>query len=306
MRLTSFVLLLVSVLSCIPVLHAEDSEVSIKVGEWDRSFILHLPPGHQPDERYPLVMLFHGGGGNPASMVRLSGMNEKADAEGFIVAYPAGTGRFARALTFNGGNCCGYAQEQDMDDVAFVEAMLDLLIAEYGVDPKRVYATGLSNGGILSYRLANELADRIAAIAPVGGTMGTETCNPSRPVPVMHIHGTDDRFLSYEGGPGPNSVSKVDFYSVDHTIAAWVKANGCKPEPKVEELPDTSEDGCRVQRITYEAREKGGAGVVLIRIENGGHTWPGGPVSPAFLGTLCRDVNANDLMWDFFKRHSLE
>ncbi|MEM7144527.1 MAG: PHB depolymerase family esterase [Verrucomicrobiota bacterium] len=288
---------------------ASASEHTISVGDLERSYLLHLPAGNAAtaEEPLPLVIVYHGGGGNADSMFRLSGLNDKADEAGFIVAYPNGTGRIENKLTWNGGMCCGYAMHNEIDDVAFTNALIDELIKTQHVDPKRVYATGMSNGGIVSYYVANHLADRIAAIAPVAGTMGTETCEPSRPVPVMHFHGTDDQFLDYNGGPGPESIAQSDFYSVDHTIENWIKANHCEPTPVEESLPDPADDGCTVKRFTYSPKDNTkGAPVVLIRIENGGHTWPGAAFSPPFLGTLCRDINANDLMWEFFESHSLD
>lgn len=111
------------------------------------------------------------------------------------------------------------------------------------VDAKRVFATGMSNGAIITYRLASELSDRIAAVAPVSGPMGTEKCEPKRPVPVIHFHGTDDQFAPFKGGKGEKSLSGTNFYSVEHSIRAWMKANGCKEEPTTEELPDKAKDG---------------------------------------------------------------
>ncbi|MEM8952692.1 MAG: PHB depolymerase family esterase [Verrucomicrobiota bacterium] len=287
---------------------ANASKHTLTVGELTRSYLLHLPANHEatPDHPLPLIIAYHGGGGNADSMYRLSGLNDKSNDVGFIVAYPNGTGRLKNKLSWNGGMCCGYAMHNNIDDVAFTNALIDELIETQNVDPNRIYATGMSNGGIVSYFVANHLADRIAAIAPVAGTMGTETCTPSRPVPVMHFHGTDDQFLNYHGGPGPESIAQSDFYSVDHTIKNWITANHCHPQPIEESLPDSTDDGCTVQRFTYFPKDDSlGAPVVLIRIENGGHTWPGASFSPPFLGTLCRDISANDLMWEFFKEHSL-
>src|SRR5581483_1221143 len=139
----------------------------------------------------PVVLAFHGGGSNAMQMADFCGLNAKADGAGFIVAYPEGSGRLARDHTWNGGNCCGYAMEQKVDDVGFVRVLLDDLAWRARIDTKRVYATGMSNGAVMAYRLASELADRIAAIAPVAGPMGTATCKPSRPVSVMHFHGTE-------------------------------------------------------------------------------------------------------------------
>jgi polyhydroxybutyrate depolymerase len=147
------------------------------------------------------------------------------------------------------------------------------------------------------------LAPRIAAIAPVAGPMGTETCKPERPVPVVHFHGTEDAFAPYAGGQGRSSITRTHFYSVDHTIGAWVAANGCQKEPREEALPDTAQDGMHVTKETYaEGRE--GSEVVLYTIHGGGHTWPGKQPKLKWLGPSTQDISANDLMWEFFKRHA--
>src|SRR5262249_30593385 len=138
---------------------------------------------------------------------------------------PAGQG-----VTWNAGNCCGYAQRQNVDDVAFVRALLDDLARVVKVDAKRGYATGMSNGGVMAYRLASELSDRIAAIAPVAGPMGSATCSPRRPVPVLHFHSTDDAFAPFQGGKGEKSLTQTDFYSVEHSVRCWVKANSCNEQ----------------------------------------------------------------------------
>ena len=122
-------------------------------------------------------------------------------------------------------------------------AALDDLATVAKIDRKRIFATGMSNGAIISYRLASELSDRIAAVAPVAGPMGTETCSPKRPVPLIHFHGTDDQFAAFRGGSGSKSLSRTSFFSVEHSIQAWMKANGCPAEPKVEQLPDKNERG---------------------------------------------------------------
>jgi polyhydroxybutyrate depolymerase len=252
----------------------------------------------------PLVLVLHGGGSNAEAMVRFCGMNQKADQAGFLVAYPRGTGRLPRALTFNGGNCCGYAQRQEIDDVAMVRALLDDLQKAAAVDPRRIFATGMSNGGIMAYRLASELADRIAAIAPVAGPMGTENCQPSRPVPVMHFHGTEDAFAPFKGGRGSRSLTQTNFYSVEHSIRCWVEANGCPKVPVESEIPNKANDGMKITRQVF-GPGKAGAEVVLISIEGGGHTWPGQEPQVSFLGPTTMGISANDLMWEFFQRHPM-
>ena len=157
----------------------------------------------------------------------------------------------------------------------------------------------------MSYRLASELSDRIAAIAPVAGPMGTATCKPKRPVPVLHFHGTDDRWAPFQGGRVNFGMSTTDFYSVEYSIRAWVKANGCPEEPVVADEPDRADDGMTVERRTYGPGNDG-AEVVLIVIKGGGHAWPGRTPPYAHLGKSTKDISANDLMWEFFKKHPLK
>jgi polyhydroxybutyrate depolymerase len=271
----------------------------------ERNYLVHVPPQYDPARPTPVVLVFHGGGSNAQQMMRFCGMNKKADEAGFIAVYPNGTGRTEILLTFNGGNCCGYAETNNVDDVGFTRAILDELATLLTLDPRRVFATGMSNGGIMAYRLASELSDRIAAIAPVSGPMGTETCQPKRPVPVMHFHGTLDQFAPFAGGRGARSISRINFYSVEHSIAAWIKADGCPPTPVVEKLPDAADDGMTVTRKTYGPGREGSE-VALIEIEGGGHTWPGEDPRLRFLGPATRDISANDLMWEFFQKHPLK
>ncbi len=283
-----------------------EHERTVRSGGVDRRYRVHVPVTSDPGLRAPLVIAFHGGGGSPAAMIRLSGLNQKADEAGFIVAYPYGTGPFPdRVLSFNGGNCCAHAMRQDADDVGFTRAMLDDLASVASIDGDRVFATGISNGAIMAYRVASELSDRIAAIAPVGGPMGTAACAPTRPVSVMHFHGTADELAPFQGGRGRGAAGGAgvtDFYSVDHSIRNWVLANGCRTEPEVVALPDSADDGTRVARKTWGGG-RDDSEVVLVEIEGGGHTWPGMDPPVAFLGRSTKDISANDMMWDFFRKH---
>jgi len=148
---------------------------ALRVGDRERRYRVCVPRSYDGQKAVPVVLVFHGGGGDPDGMMKLCGMNAKAEQAGFIAVYPYGTGRFAgRLLSFNGGECCGYAHDNSIDDVGFVRALLDDLAAAANVDADRIFATGLSNGGIMSHYLASELSDRIAAIAPVGGPLMLE------------------------------------------------------------------------------------------------------------------------------------
>jgi polyhydroxybutyrate depolymerase len=279
-----------------------DHRRALTVESRERDFLVHVPPGYDGQRLFPLVLAFHGGLSNAARMAEFCGLNEKADLAGFLVAYPNGTGRADGAYTWNGGNCCGFAQEQNVDDVAFVRALLEDLSQIACVDPRRIFATGMSNGGLMAYRLADELADRIAAIAPVGGPMGTETCRPARPVSVIHFHGTDDKFAPFAGGRGERSVSRTCFYSVEHSLANWIAANGCPTTPVVTALEPIVQDGTRVTMSVFgPGREQ--SEVVLVRIEGAGHTWPGRKPPLLFLGKSTLNISANDLMWEFFEKH---
>ena len=279
---------------------------TVQVGDLERRYRIYIPKNYEATKPTPVVVVYHGGGGNPESMIRLSGMNTKADEAGFLVVYPYGTGKLTNSLlTFNGGECCGYAMQNKIDDVGFTRELLDDLAKVANVDADRVFATGLSNGGIMAHYVASELSDRIAAIAPVGGPLMMEAPRNTRPVPVMHFHGTADAFAPFQGGYGKGFLgrSKVtSFRSVDHTIQSWVKANGCKAVPEIVALPDKADDKMKVTRKTWGGG-KDGSEVVLIEIEGGGHTWPGQKPIVSALGESTMDISANDLMWEFFEQH---
>ena len=296
-------LLLVGPLVASPSLGPGDHRRELTVDGRQRFYLIHVPAVYDAETPTPVVLAFHGGGGNARVMQSFSGLNDKADEAGFLAVYPNGTsGLVAAMATWNGGECCGYAQRKRVDDVAFVRALLDDLQKVANVDPRRIYATGMSNGAIMSYRLASELSDRIAAIAPVGASMGTEECSPTRPVSVLHIHGTDDRIAPMAGGVG--SVSKTNFLSVDHAIDRWTAANECPKRPTTVDLPDRTPDGMRATRTTY-GPGKDGTEVVLIKVHGGGHTWPGRTRNFRFLGPVTSDFSANDVIWEFFERHPM-
>lgn len=267
-----------------------------------RDFLLYLPKDAAPAERLPVVFVLHGALMN-ASMVRwMSGMDELADEKKFIVVYPNGTGR-GPLRSWNAGGVAG-RRAKTVDDVQFIAALIDYMVEERNADPERIYATGLSNGGMMCYRLACELGDRIAAIAPIAGTQAIDDCRPSRPVPILHFHGTADWILP-ESGPGETTPRFAYFKSVEQTLAFWRGVNRCVGEGRAETLPDNEDDGTRAVRTVYEAGE-GGAPVVLIRIEGGGHTWPGRRQLAGPIGRSSRDISANRMMWEFFEQNPLQ
>ncbi len=271
----------------------------------ERSYLVHVPQREPAGGRseFPLVLAFHGSGTNARIMERFCGLSDKADEAGFVVVYPNGTGRKGNILSFNGGNCCGFAQKENVDDVKFTAAMLDDLAAVFPYDQQRIYATGMSNGAVMSYCLAAQLSERIAAVAPVGGPMGTESCSPQQPVPVCHLHGTKDAYAPFAGGIGPRSLSKTNFYSVEHSIRVWVNVNGCNPIPTETELPERIADSTQVTQQIYSGGGQGSE-VVLYTIHGGGHTWPGQEPLFANLGVSTKNLDANQVIWEFFQRFS--
>ena len=182
--------------------------------------------------------------------------------------------------------------------------MLDELPSLLNVDRRRIFATGISNGGMMCYRLAADMADRVAAIAPVAGALTVGLYQPKRPVSVIHFHGTADKLVPFKGH-GKNDASRIIMQSVDATIDTWVKLDGCPTAPQIHDEPDRADDGTRVERRTYGPGTDG-AEVILFVIDGGGHTWPGTRLRADFLGPTCRDISANDLMWEFFQRHPLD
>ena len=259
-----------------------------------------MPSGYDAKVASPLVLAFHGAYTNGLIMEKFSGLSAKADAANFIVAYPNGTG-VGTVLFFNAFT--RPAPNGQPDDVKFTAAILDDMATAYNIDAKRVFATGMSNGGMMCHRLGAELADRIAAIAPVAGTIAMPDLHPARPIPVIEFHGTADSIVRYEGTER-NGLRNLKFESVEKTIKTWVEADGCPAEPKVTDYPVVAGDDTSAKREVY-GPGKDGTEVVLVVITGGGHTWPGRPPGVKFLGKSTRSISANDLIWDFFCQHPL-
>jgi len=284
-------------------LSAGDQMRKISVDGRERSFLVHVPPQYDAGKPTPVVLVFHGAGMNAATTVSFTGMSAKSDEAGFIAVYANGTG-LGRFLTFNGGGRKGETSAAGVDDVNYVRALLDDLGAIATIDTRRVYATGISNGGMMCYRLAAELSDRIAAIAPVAGTLAIEVAELKRPVSVMHFHGNADMIVPMRG-PDEGTPRFLTFKSVEETIAIWRKLDGCPERPVITDFPDKEDDGTRVRQTSYGPGEQA-TEVVLIEIEGGGHTWPGQKSPAAFIGKSTLDISANDLMWEFFQKHPMK
>jgi len=265
-----------------------DLDWTLKVGGMDRIAHVHVPKGYDPTKAVPVVLNFHGYTSNGSEQNLLAHMTDKADAASFIAVHPEGTGS---TPSWNAGACCGDAAANAVDDVGFVGKIIDELESKLCVDSHRIFATGMSNGGFLSHRLACELSTRIAAVAPVAGLLAIPTCNPTRPMSVFQFHGTLDPLVPYDGSPS------MGFPSVLQTMSGWATRTGCSVTPR-----ETSKKG-DVTCTTYDGC-KGGAEVSLCTVTGGGHTWPGGLPVPS-LGYTTTDIVATDAMWDFFMKHPL-
>jgi polyhydroxybutyrate depolymerase len=293
----SFVLIATLALGQPEPLGAGDHQHTITVDNLKRTHWIHVPPKYDPKKPTPVVLALHGATMIAKAMEGGTGLSKAADANNFIVVYPNGTGFLQ---TWNAGLFPGDFNK--VDDVKYLGKVLDDVEAAFNVDKKRVYATGLSNGAMMCYRLAAEMSGRIVCIAPVGGTMAIEKYEPKRPVPAMHFHGTKDPLVPFDG-PAKETPKFLRFRGVDDTVTACAKANGCA-EKATEIEVDLKDEKLKVMRKEY-AGGKAKAEVVLYTIENGGHTWPGA-ISPAFFGASTKNFSANDAMWEFFKKHALK
>jgi polyhydroxybutyrate depolymerase len=248
----------------------------------------------------PLVLVLHGGGGSAEGAIRMAQMNGDADRLGFLAVYPNGTGALKSSLlTWNAWNCCGYAMQHRVDDVAFMRALVARLESDHGVDPKRIYAAGLSNGSMMAHRLGCEMSDVVAAIAPVAGAMNTDSCKPTNPVSVVMFHGTADQHALYFGGDTKGFFGNAPRRDrpIADVFAAWSRIDGCSPSGK-ETTGHVTKETCSGGR--------GGSEVVLYTIEGQGHAWPGGKpgLRNGNIDPPTTEISATDIMVRFFLAHS--
>lgn len=269
----------------------------LRVDGRDRSYLIHVPPDVKSGPT-AVVLVFHGGGGNAENAARMSHFDRAADRHGFVAVFPEGTGRLRdRLLTFNAGNCCGTALDDGVDDVAFTRALVEDVATVVPVDRKRLFVTGMSNGGMMSYRLACEAADLFAAAAPVAGANNLEACRPSLPVALLAVHGTADRSVKFEGGRTDPAVrldthDRVD-RSVEESIRPFLDVARCTPPPAVTRTGDA-------ERRVYACT---GGAVEVLAVLSGGHAWPGGERGSAIGDVPSRTVDATEAIWAFFAAH---
>lgn len=278
----------------------DDQKGSIVYQGRKRNFLLHIPEKVRGKNGVPLVLVLHGGGGTPEAVARLTGFSKLADEEGVIVVYPAAVNRH-----WNDGREVKRfrSHRERIDDVGFIATLIDTLIRRLGVDVSRVYAAGMSNGGMMCQRLGCELSHKLAAFASVGASLPENLIDekPVMPIAVLMINGTADPIVPFQGGGVGLVKQRGRVVAVSKAIEFWVKANGCETVPTETTLVK-SDTGLGVQKTVYRNGRKG-TEVVLLTVEGGGHTWPGGRERPSNYGRKTDAINATRLIWEFFSRH---
>jgi polyhydroxybutyrate depolymerase len=288
-----------------------------------RDYRLHVPPAAIYGQPLPLVLNLHGATQNAQLEEITSGMDPNADMNGYLVAYPDGT-RISKVLTpdpvakqaqygWNAGMCCGLPVSTHQNSVGFLKAVIANVAARTPVNLRRVYMTGISNGGMMAYAMAAEASDTVAAVASVSGQVEIPTIHPSRPVPTMEFHSINDPIALFTGTPNKNPKLRL---SVPEGIAQWVKADGCATTPHtgttIVGAPGSISMGETATKVSY-SHCKAGTAVDLWRFTGSGHVWPGstfntGPKKTWILAGVGRGivlVNADETMWQFFRQYSL-
>lgn len=298
----------------------DDDSPTDKLGEYntktiqhegiERTYHMYLPNNFNADQPTPLVFAIHGGGGtgsNFENVVSAGTLTTVAESRSVILIMPDGIDK-----RWNDGRTEHFGSDSMYDDVGFISALIDTMIEEYGVDPKRVYATGISNGGLMSFRLALDLSHKIAAIAPVTAQVSkaVESKILDFPVSLMLVNGLEDPLVPYDGGCINNVFDEDDcrgeVLSTDETIAKFLGFDQCEVPGESEAIIDqVPNDGTSVEVTRYNSCIDN-TEVVLIKVIGGGHTWPGGAqyLSPNLVGVVSKEINASEMILEFFLSHS--
>lgn len=275
------------------VLAQESIQKSLDHDEMERSFLLYVPDTYSSEEAAPLVFNFHGYTSNAYDQMHYGDFRSIADTAGFILVHPQGT-KLDGKTHWNVG---GWTMASTTDDVGFTKAMIEAISKEYNIDQERIYATGMSNGGYMSFLLACQLSERMAAVASVTGSMTPQTfnsCQPKHPIPILQIHGTADEVVPYQGLIWTQSIKQVLDY--------WTEFNNCTIKSETYTLPDRDpEDGSTVSKSQYNVCDNG-ALVTHYKVNGGGHTWPGNGKKKK--GTN-NDFNAAQTIWEFFSEFNI-
>ena len=272
-----------------------DFKETVVSSDMVRSYHIHLPSNYDVSSAFPLLIALHGRLGTGKKMVKQTGFNGIADREGFIVVYPEG---FKRGWA--DGRGITHADKQGVDDVAFIDKLLEVFQERFSIDSTKIYITGHSNGGFMAQRLAIERSHKFAAVAVVAASLSewlASRFTPGRPMPVSFINGTADPVTPYEGGRQPGGARVL---SVEDTVKIWAHFNVCNKSPEVQEIHGLN-NGPLVSVLTYGSC-KNHSQVKLYRIEGGGHVWPGESedLSSSGVGKLSAGIDASEEIWKFF------
>jgi polyhydroxybutyrate depolymerase len=278
--------------------------LNVKSGGYDWTVHIHIPKDYNPDKKPPLVLAFHGAGGEGKNALDHEGWAAKADKEGFVVVAPTGLPSRPRLspsfLTnpqvWNSGQLNALSPRTRIDDVAFVVELLDELKERVPYDENRVFATGHSNGGRMTFRLAAEMSERLAAVATVAGMMAVEDPKPKKPLPTLYILGTKDPLVPLEGGEVKLPWGTKRNPPVANFLGKWAAALMCETQPA------TISEADGVKRVEYVSKN-GGPKLTVLYLENHGHHWPGSkPLLPeSRIGPMKSKLNATDTIWEFFE-----
>lgn len=275
---------------------------SIYTGNVWRKYNIHLPTGYQANKQYPLIFGFHGGQQSATSaqgwtvFAYQSKLSEKADGEGFVVVYPEGL-VFNQNRSWNAGNCCPPSMNQNVDDIGFVDNLLDTIISSYSIDSTRIYAVGTSNGGMLCYRLACELSHRFAAIAVNACTQMYLPCNPTNKIPIISFHSKIDPIVNYNGGfGGAAPLTGIYFPSQDSAMNLWFQKNNCRSKDTIINGNGINFDFVKIHDCSCSKE------IHHYATTDGSHSWPGGNPNNNPVST---QLSATDLLWSFFQQYAL-
>jgi polyhydroxybutyrate depolymerase len=289
---TAILLLILSSTLLLPAKAQTTVEGSFVWDGIERTYRLYIPAIYDPAAAVPLLFNLHGYGSNNLEQEVYGDFRPIADTAGFIIVHPNG------AVDFTGNRSWNTFGFTSVDDVGFLSALIDTISSSYNIDPERIYSTGMSNGGFMSYDLACFLSDRIAAVASVTGSMilsRFDICDPQHPMPVMQIHGTADATVPYNGN--------LLFAHIDTLVNYWVNFNNCNPIPEIIEVPDIDpDDGCTAEQHIFNDGENGSS-VELFKVLGGGHSWPGAPVN---LNVTNMDFSASEEIWRFVSQFTLD
>jgi len=311
LHLLAITLISITILPCANAKQTAHDDLTFQAMTYNglqRTYYLHLPPQHSPTVRLPLVLALHGGGrADGDELAKRTGYNQLADQEGFIAVYPNGID--AQWNDGRGKTARKPDRSINIDDVGFLSTLIDHLIRDYNADPRRVYMTGLSNGGMMTLRMGCEAGSKLAAIAPVIANMPVKianSCRPGFPLPLLLMNGTRDPMVPWQGGAVRFFRKEMgQVLSTEETIQFWKNHNQCRALPDVEILPDIDEsDHSTVRVVSYRCPDNY-ADVVLYTIDGGGHNFPGShtPDLPRLLGNKNNDINGPEVIWQFFMRY---